>query len=290
MVWWDPSKLELNVDAGLGLRQKELLADDGGISLAAYREWEKQRTEMLESGSIPQYRVLIASQSATGPPGEEIPVKIELVAGGEARPHGRRYGTLVHSILRDVELDAKPAAIARFAQINARSIGAPAEERDAAAAAVKAALAHPLMRRAHAAARSHREYPVMFKLDDGWLVDGVIDLAFVENETWHVVDFKTDVDADSKLPRFLCSPASVVRLRLESHDRHACPGISIGCLGMPEDRMRLIRLSELLQLRCIQLYVQRRDSVLQVRQFARTDDRRRDSRLVQQPCHGDLRV
>ena len=37
------------------------------------------------------------------------------------------------------------------------------------------------------------------KLDDGWLLDGVIDLAFVEDGAWIVVDFKTDVAADSEL-------------------------------------------------------------------------------------------
>jgi ATP-dependent helicase/nuclease subunit A len=199
VVWWDPSKLELNVDGGLGLRQKELLAEDGGVSLAAYREWEAQRAETLERGSTPRYRVLLASQAATAPPGGEISVALEFAAGGEARPHGRRYGTLVHAVLRDVDLEAAPESIARLVDIAARSMGAPVEERDAAFEAVKAALAHPLLLRARAAERSHREYPVMLKLEDGWLLDGVIDLAFVENGSWNIVDFKTDVATDSVL-------------------------------------------------------------------------------------------
>ena len=47
VVWWDPSKLELNVEGGLGLHQKEILAEDGGASLATYREWERQRADTL---------------------------------------------------------------------------------------------------------------------------------------------------------------------------------------------------------------------------------------------------
>jgi len=41
-----------------------------------------------------------------------------------------------------------------------------------------------------------RETPVLFKLDDGSLVEGVVDLAFREDTDefrgWTVVDFKTD--------------------------------------------------------------------------------------------------
>jgi len=188
----------LNVDGGLGLRQKELLAEDGGVSLAAYRQWETDRAATLERGAAPQYRVLISSQTTDAPPGDAIPVAVEF-AVSQGRARGRRYGTLVHAVLRDVELDATSESIAALVEIAARSIGAPDEERDFARAAVEAALTHPLMHRARAASRCHREYPVMLKLDDGQLLDGVIDLAFVEDGAWNIVDFKTDISADSQL-------------------------------------------------------------------------------------------
>ncbi len=51
VVWWDPSKLKLNVEGGLGFRQKEILAEDGGASLAAYREWQAtQSSGAIENG------------------------------------------------------------------------------------------------------------------------------------------------------------------------------------------------------------------------------------------------
>jgi ATP-dependent helicase/nuclease subunit A len=34
----------------------------------------------------------------------------------------------------------------------------------------------------------------MLKLDDGRLMEGIIDLAFVEDGAWVIVDFKTDAD------------------------------------------------------------------------------------------------
>ena len=191
VVWWDPSKLTLNVDGGLGLRQKEILAEDNGVSLAAYREWIERRAELIARASKPQFEVFLASQSAA-PPDNAIEVTTESAAQSAARPSGRRFGALVHSILRDVALDA--VSIAKTVEMNARSLGAPRDESEAARAAVEAALAHPLLVRARSATRCHREYPVTLQLDGGRLLEGIIDLAFVEDGTWIIVDFKTDVD------------------------------------------------------------------------------------------------
>lgn len=206
VVWWDPSKLKLNVEGGFGLRQKEILAEDGGVSLAAYRAWQCGRAEVLERASKPEFQIFLPSQGVDIPPGDEIPVTAEFASKPEGRPGGRRFGTLVHSILRDVELDASREVIAELAMLGARSIGAPAEESEAAIDAVEAALAHPLLERARAVAlgrgRRHREYPITLKLDDGRLLEGVIDLAFVENGVWIIVDFKTDADASERRAQY----------------------------------------------------------------------------------------
>jgi ATP-dependent helicase/nuclease subunit A len=74
-----------------------------------------------------------------------------------------------------------------------------AEDAAAAAAAVAAAWAHPLLERARAAERCHRELPIHLPLEDGSLMEGVIDLAFVEQGRWVVVDFKSDA---AGLPRY----------------------------------------------------------------------------------------
>jgi len=66
-------------------------------------------------------------------------------------------------------------------------------------------LAHPLLRRAAVAARAgrcRRECPVTIRLDDGVLVEGVIDAAFVEDGGWAVVDFKTDVEIGGRLEEY----------------------------------------------------------------------------------------
>ena len=67
-------------------------------------------------------------------------------------------------------------------------------------------MAHPLMRRAAAAARvgqCRRETPVLLRLDDGVLVEGVVDAAFLEDgEGWTIVDFKTDVEIAGRLEAY----------------------------------------------------------------------------------------
>jgi ATP-dependent exoDNAse (exonuclease V) beta subunit len=68
---------------------------------------------------------------------------------------------------------------------------------DASAAAdvVERTLAHDLLvraRRATARGACRRETPVTLTLDDGTLVEGVVDLAFEEDGEWIVVDYKTD--------------------------------------------------------------------------------------------------
>jgi hypothetical protein len=202
VVWWDPSKLMLNVEGGFGFHQKEILADDGGASLKTYREWQGSRARVIEAGSRQEYQVFVASQALDVPPGDLILVEIATVAKSARRAAGRRFGTLAHNMMRDVPLDADRAAIQRLAEWNTRLLGSPGDEREAATAAVESALAHPLLARARVATRCHREYPLVAKLGDGGLLEGVIDLAFVENEQWIIVDFKTDADTSERRARY----------------------------------------------------------------------------------------
>ena len=65
----------------------------------------------------------------------------------------------------------------------------------AAAAIAEGVLGHDLLvraRRADARGACRRETPVTLTLEDGTLVEGVVDLAFEEDGAWIVVDYKTD--------------------------------------------------------------------------------------------------
>ncbi len=69
-----------------------------------------------------------------------------------------------------------------------------------------AALSAPLMKRVRSSAEVRRECPVMLRLDDGTIVEGVADLVFLEEENgrtlWNVGDFKTDVDIAPRLAEY----------------------------------------------------------------------------------------
>jgi ATP-dependent exoDNAse (exonuclease V) beta subunit len=195
VLWWDPSKLKLGEEGDYGLRQEDLLKEDGGATLRAYQAWRDERDRVIRGASAPRFDVFLASQAAEAPP-EANPVEI-ITSDLPARPAGRRFGTLVHAVMRDVPLDAAAGLIRKWTELNARTLGATAEEIEAAHSSAAAALAHPLLGRARAATRRHREYPVSLAVEGGRLMEGVIDLAFVENASWIVVDFKTDSDIRS---------------------------------------------------------------------------------------------
>jgi ATP-dependent helicase/nuclease subunit A len=128
------------------------------------------------------------------------------------RPHGKRFGIVVHSVLATVALGADEAAIAGAATIQGRLVSATDEEVAAASRAVSEALAHPLLARARAASRLLREASVMLVEPDGSIVEGVVDLAFHETDIgFTVVDFKTDVQIAAKQATYARQVAAYAR-------------------------------------------------------------------------------
>jgi ATP-dependent helicase/nuclease subunit A len=202
VVWWDPRALHLDQegDEVQDVLLRRILHEDEGQSLAAYRAWQEARAAAIQVAAAPRYDVFVASQSKEPPPGE--PAQVEYIAAShrDSRPGGRRFGTLVHYVLRDVELTASHDDVGALVELAARVLGAPAEEREAALEAVGAAIANPVFDRARTATRCHREYPVTLQLEGSRLLEGILDLAFVEAGVWIVVDFKTDADiAESRV-------------------------------------------------------------------------------------------
>ena len=202
VVWWDPRELHLGAAPPAGLRHADLLAKDVAAEvvqagLAEYRAWQTARANAIESGSRPSLVVQTVTQrvrtSPAAPP-RPAPDVIQLT-GLASRPTGRRFGTLVHSVLASAPLDADAGAIAALAATYGRALGAPPREVESAAKRVAAAFGHPLFARARqaaAAGRCRREVPIAWRSAEGSLVEGVVDLAFEESNAWTVVDFKTD--------------------------------------------------------------------------------------------------
>jgi len=123
------------------------------------------------------------------------PVAIEATAATRhARPHGKRFGILVHAVLATVALDADASAIADAARIRAASQRLPTTRSPPRVTRGRRARASSPRARACGIAR-RREAALMLLEPDGTIVEGVVDLAFYEaGAGWTVVDFKTDVE------------------------------------------------------------------------------------------------
>ena len=150
-----------------------------------------------EAGGMPSLRVVTATEHALAQVALEaehskpaIPeVTIESVGIDFSRPHGTRFGILVHAVLSIVELNADADAVQAVAELQGRMLGATLEEITSAAQTVSRALAHPLMRRAAAASvsgRLRRETPIAVRLEDGTLVeDGYMERELLDRSRRH---------------------------------------------------------------------------------------------------------
>lgn len=200
VVWWDPSKLELRAATQGGVRQQKLLAPSPAAtqSIEAHARWKARREQLLAEGSRPSVLAQPMTELAQRPSTTAVAVveTVDTARGG--RPRGPRFGTLVHAILEHVPLAAERSQVAAASHALSRLLGAPPEETTSAVEVVLAALSHPRLQQARASNDARREVAVCYRLDDGTLAEGIIDLAYRTDSGWVIVDFKTDERIDEK--------------------------------------------------------------------------------------------
>jgi ATP-dependent exoDNAse (exonuclease V) beta subunit len=211
VMWWSPFELNLDAESVTGIRHPDLIRKDVPPEIIAtgraeYDEWRAIRARAIEDGERPSLRVETITRRAIASrhdhPGDAISVSAVHVEPATARPRGRRFGTLVHSVLASVPLDASATTIRELAVTHGRTLGATPEEIDAAVERITAAFAAPLferVRQAASAGQCRREVPIAWRTDGGVLLEGTVDLAFEESAGWVVVDFKTDEHPDAKV-------------------------------------------------------------------------------------------
>jgi ATP-dependent exoDNAse (exonuclease V) beta subunit len=207
VVWWDPRALRLGIEGDFGVRREKILSEDDPAGVdegsVAYHEWRSSERDAREDGSVPRVELTIVTQAEEPPPDYAAEIAVETLPRAPGRPAGIRFGTLVHTVLRDVGFADSDDEIRRLAELHGRMLDAGADEVAAAGECVSRALAHPVMRRAASAARCHREAPFVLRWEGNRIVEGTIDLLFAEDgERWTVVDFKTDVDAADLAQRY----------------------------------------------------------------------------------------
>jgi ATP-dependent exoDNAse (exonuclease V) beta subunit len=215
VTWWDPRALDLEVESASGIRRPELITKEASpdviaAGLAGYESWRFSRDAAVEAGARPSMRVQAATtwaaRSDSNLPKDGLPeVEVVHVDLPTDRPSGARFGSLVHSVLSIVPLDARADAIDAVAGVHGRILGATADEIAAAPDIVGRILAHPIMeraRRAAAAGTLQREVPVILSTENGELVDGVVDVIFQEAGSSVLVDFKTDLSIAAGADRY----------------------------------------------------------------------------------------
>jgi len=212
VVWWDPSRLELDVRETMGLRQIRLLEADEKKEVSTrgiekWTEWNESRAKLIDTGSAPSIVVTTATEFSKAESGIAAPdIEVIETTRDAMRPHGPRFGSLVHLTMLRISLDATDDTIRAAAAAGGRMLGADDAEVAAAARAVSLALKSPLMTRVRNSPDIRRECPMLLKLDDGAIVEGIADLAFLEsangNTIWNIVDFKTDAAIASRIEEY----------------------------------------------------------------------------------------
>ncbi|MGH8637836.1 MAG: 3'-5' exonuclease, partial [Burkholderiales bacterium] len=221
VVWWDPHLLALDAGSSFGLRRDDLIAKDGDADgsnrrLAAYREWQAARAAAIAHAREPSISSRTVTQMAAErepllEAGDGVQVEVIDVPRVIGRPFGPRFGTLVHTTLATVPLDADETAVRSVAATQGRILLGSGEGVDAevyaVVEAVLAVLRHPMFDRVRAAerlGRCERELPILWQAPDGSLVEGTIDLTFDETDpdVAVVLDFKTDRELDVDLDRY----------------------------------------------------------------------------------------
>jgi ATP-dependent exoDNAse (exonuclease V) beta subunit len=156
----------------------------------------------VSAGAAPSVDVFIATDSIEPPAGHADAVRITRVSRSGIRPHGARFGSLVHIVLRDVDFESDSNAIDRIARTHARLVDAPEDEIVAAVEAVSGCLKHPLFDLVRKSPAVHRELPLVVRTEGGRLLDAVIDLAFKDETGWTIVDFKTDAEDPGRITKY----------------------------------------------------------------------------------------
>ena len=211
IVWWDPGPgggLTLGTKAPFGVRRDDLIVKDVPKHVVAdgrtrYDQWMLSRADARSGASVASLVVSTARDWSAHPAAEAIlgdaAARVALVDASVDRAGGHQagaaFGLLVHQLLAVVPLDADREAVSAAAAREATLLGLPGDVAAAAADVTMRVLEHDLLsraRRADALGGCRRETPVTCVLDDGTLVEGIVDLAFLDDTGWHVIDFKTD--------------------------------------------------------------------------------------------------
>ena len=116
----------------------------------------------------------------------------EFPSGGSEAASAMDLGSLVHKLIEIADPSASEESIQSLADALAREYDLPPDDAGIATRLAKRALDHPLLKeRAASAKEMHREVPFCVNYGDQ-LLEGAVDLLFVEDDGAVIVDYKTN--------------------------------------------------------------------------------------------------
>ena len=210
-----------DVEETVGLRQQKLLeADERGArseaGVAAHAAWQAERARRARGGGDADACVVVDGDRARAAAAR--PARRDVADRGRwpSRRAGRTARASARSCTRcSPRSTSTPTAAAGRGgspRSQGRILGASPDEvggrrpRPCAPRSRIRCCAAPPPRRAAAARRRSR-----CALDDGTLVEGVVDVAFEDDGGWTVVDFKTDVELGARLDEYRAQVRLYVR-------------------------------------------------------------------------------
>ena len=178
---------------------EERLSPDSPVAIgtsdtpAARRHWVEERNTMYAARSLP---VSAAATRLAQEAKDEQDIPDEPWRRGRA---GTSIGRAVHAVLQVVDLRTGNG-LEDIAKAQAAAEGVPGRADDIARL-VRRALDSPLVKRALESGHWWRETPVAGPVGDG-IVEGFIDLLFKEEDSFVIVDYKTDaLGSDEEVER-----------------------------------------------------------------------------------------
>ncbi len=131
---------------------------------------------------------------------------------------GKDLGSVVHLLL-EKGWDWDEATLRKAALLYAEKAGIGKEGAEEAVRMALPALQSPILQRARDSKKAFRELPLTVKNKDGTYLNAVLDLAFLDQSEWVIVDYKTDKDPE-KLKEKYRQQIGYYRKLLEESTRH----------------------------------------------------------------------
>src|SRR5581483_5832170 len=114
---------------------------------------------------------------------------------------GKELGTFAHLLL-EKGLDWDGPMLQKAATFYREKNGISPEQAEMVLGWVEKTLRSEFMQRARGSKKVFRELPLTIKQDDGIYLNAVLDLAFLEDDQWVLVDYKSDQNQDERKEKY----------------------------------------------------------------------------------------